>query len=323
MKRRDFIIKCGWIGAGYSFLPLYGWSGPSDTNSRVSEIQHPGAGSLSQKILGDMLDAGMGSLFNADSPEDIWKNLFSKKDVVGIKVNCLSGQKASSHPELVHAIINKLRQTGIPPEQIIIWDRVNADLKHAGYQLNWKDNSGIKCFGNDAAGYHNRLFMNGSIGSLITRTVTDICTAIINVPVLKDHGIVGVTLSMKNFFGAIHNPNKYHLNCGDPFVADLYELDIIRRKTRLIICDAIEAQYEGGPPFKPQWSWPMNSLLFAVDGVALDRVGWEIIEKKRAAMGFPSLEAVKRKPQYILTAGEKGLGQSDLARIDWRLHKLE
>jgi hypothetical protein len=122
---------------------------------------------------------------------------------------------------------------------------------------------------------------------------------------------------MKNFFGAIHNPNKYHENAGNPYVADLYELDMIRRKTRLTICDALDAQYNGGPPFKPQWSWPMDSLLLAVDGVALDRVGWEIIEQKRHEMDKPSLKQEGRHPEYILTAGIKGLGQADLNRIHW------
>ena len=41
-------------------------------------------------------------------------------------------------------------------------------------------------------------------------------TAVINVPQVKDHGICGMTLAMKNFFGAIHNPNKYHIGNGDP-----------------------------------------------------------------------------------------------------------
>ena len=123
--------------------------------------------------------------------------------------------------------------------------------------------------------------VNGSIASLLSRTLTRICDAVINIPVLKDHGIAGVTIALKNFFGAIHNPNKYHEKLGDPYIADLWLVPVIRQKTKLIICDALTAQYEGGPPYKPQWIWNFNSILVGKDPVALDYVGWDIIERKR------------------------------------------
>ena len=69
----------------------------------------------------------------------------------------------------------------------------------------------IRCIGNDTAGYENELAMFGSAGSLLSKTLTQVCDAVINLPVLKDHGIVGVTMALKNLFGAIHNPNKYHI----------------------------------------------------------------------------------------------------------------
>ena len=325
MNRRDFIHRSFLIGAGFSFLPslplgiydLNATTGASSvievTNSMVREKN-----TFSQSVIEKMLDEGIAALYRTNEPEKIWKQLFSRNEVVGIKVNCLSGSHGSSHPVLVEAIIEKLKQTGIEPGNIIIWDRLNQDLESAGYRINWKDKNKIRCYGNDIAGYDDRLYINGSVGSLISRTLIQTCSAIINVPVLKDHGIVGITLSMKNFFGAIHNPNKYHSKNGNPYIADLYQINLIRQKTRLTICDALDAQYEGGPPFKPQWTWPFNGLLIGVDGVALDRVGWQIIENKRKEKDFPDLATVGRKPEYILTAGQKGIGQSDLSKINWQ-----
>jgi len=52
------------------------------------------------------------------------------------------------------------------------------------------------------------LAIYGSVGSLLSTTLTRTCDAVVNLPVLKDHGIVGVTMALKNLFGAIHNPNK-------------------------------------------------------------------------------------------------------------------
>ncbi len=325
MKRREFLKQSAMIGAGFTFLPIsqnsFHNAIASATRSRVIQIsgQDVRRGNiLNQDIIAKMLDQAISHLYQTDQMGQIWKNLFSPQDVVGLKVNCLSGARASTHSLLTEAVIERLREAGIPAGNIIIWDRMNRDLENAGYKINLKNRNKVLCFGNDAAGFDDQLYMNGSVGSLITRTLTRICSAVINLPVLKDHGIVGVTLSMKNFFGAIHNPNKYHHNGGNPYVADLYELDIVRRKTRLTICDALDAQYEGGPPFKPQWNWPMNSLLVAVDGVALDRIGWDIIESKRREMGFPSLKETGRSPEYILTAGRKNLGQTHLDQIDWQ-----
>jgi uncharacterized protein (DUF362 family) len=101
-------------------------------------------------------------------------------------------------------------------------------------------------------------------------------------------------------------------------VADVNAMPAIRQKVRLTICDAITAQYEGGPSYMPQWSWASNSLLVAQDPVALDSVGWQIIEQKRAEKGLKPLKDVKREPRYIATAADAkhNLGTNDPARIE-------
>jgi len=151
---------------------------------------------------------------------------------------------------------------------------------------------------------------------LLAKALTRISDAVINLPVLKDHGIVGITLALKNLFGAVHNPNKYHPNAGDPYVADVYMLPPIRQKVRLAICDAITAQYEGGPSYMPQWSWPFNGLLVARDPVALDYTGWQIIEQERARRGLKPLKDVGREPKWIATAARHGIGTNDPRRIE-------
>jgi uncharacterized protein (DUF362 family) len=110
--------------------------------------------------------------------------------------------------------------------------------------------------GNDVLGYEAALSIHGSAGSLLSKTLTQLCDAVVNLPVLKDHGIVGLTMALKSMFGVIHNPNKYHPNAGDPYVADVNMLPAIRQKVRLTIADGLTAQYEGGPTYMPQWSWP-------------------------------------------------------------------
>jgi len=264
-----------------------------------------------------MLDRAMQSFYGGDSPLDAWKKVARPGEVVGLKVNCLSGRGAATNPVLVEAICERLQQAGIPPKDIVIWDRLNSDLESAGYRVASRKDR-IRCIGNDTAGYDTELAVYGSAGSLLANTLAHTCDAVINLPVLKDHGIVGVTLALKNLFGAIHNPNKYHTNAGDPYVADVNMLQPIRQKVRLTICDGLTAQYEGGPSYMPQWSWPYNGLMVARDPVALDYTGWQILERKRAEKGMKPLRELRREPLYIATAADARhrLGTNDPKLID-------
>jgi uncharacterized protein (DUF362 family) len=250
-----------------------------------------------------VLDRAVQSIYDADSPVEAWKRIARPSEVVGLKVNCLAGRGASTNTMLVEAVCERLQQAGIPQKNIVIWDRLNSDLESAGFQVASRKDR-IRCVGNDASGYETDLSIYGSVGSLLSNTLTRTCDAVVNLPVLKDHGIVGVTMALKNLFGAIHNPNKYHITAGDPYVADVNMLPPIRQKVRLTICDAIAPQYEGGPSYMPQWSWPFNGVIVSRDPVALDYTGWRIIEQKRAEKGIEPLRDVKREPAYIARAAD-------------------
>lgn len=263
-----------------------------------------------------MLDTVIENLFCRNS-RDVWSGLFNANDVVGLKVNCLAGRGLSTRPELVHAVINCLVTAGVKENNIIIWDRHDNDLLRAGYTL-YQGRQKVQCFGSNRVGFSTKIAEFGQVGSLLSRIVSDLCTAMINLPILKDHGIVGLSAAMKNNFGVINNPNKYHDNIGDPYVADVNMLPAIRQKTRLIICDAITAQYEGGPPFMPQWCWNMDSLVAATDIVALDQVCWDLVEAKRKQAGLPSLKQAGREPVYIATAADRNhlLGTNKSEKIE-------
>lgn len=242
-----------------------------------------------------------------------WGAIFRPQDKVGIKVNTLSGRKLSTHPGLVRAIVKGLRMAGVAEKNILIWDRMTRELERAGFTINSR--GGVRCFGTDVVGYEKNPRIIGSIGSCFSRIITDFCTALVNVPVLKDHDLAGVTLGMKNFFGAIHNPNKYHDNSCSPYVADLNSHPLIRDRLRLIVCDGLIALCHGGPAYKKKWAWDYRGLLIGLDPVAIDRVGAGIIEKRRKAVGLPSLKEAGREAKYIDVAAKMGLGISDPEEI--------
>jgi len=269
---------------------------------------------IDRLILGKMLDRAMEELIGPGAAE-AWSDLFSPNDVVGIKVNCLAGKGLSPHTELIDLIVDRLAAAGVSKRNIIVWDRTGRDLERAGFRIN-RSGEGYRCYGTDNDYPTEELEFAGSVGGIFSPIISKYTTAIINVPVMKDHDLAGVTLSMKNFYGAIHNPNKYHDNNCSPYVADLNTHRFIKDKLRLVITDALRAQYHGGPSFKPEHCWNYSGLIAARDQVAHDRIGWNIIEEKRKTAGKPSLADSKRKPSYIERAGELGLGESDPDRIE-------
>ncbi|HEX9972504.1 MAG TPA: DUF362 domain-containing protein [bacterium] len=330
VKRREFLQKAIKAGTAFYFSAIPGCKSATEKyptgkqdNSLLVIAQSALVRDKNDKLIGnqvnDLLNRAMENLLQIDKSEVAWQQLFSKDDIVGIKINCLAGRGISTHYELVDAIIEGLKSAGVLERNIIVWDRANRDLEKAGYSIQ-TDRNRAKCYGNDQFGYSSDIYEFGEIGSHLSNILVHQCTAIINVPILKDHGIVGMTNALKNFFGAIHNPNKYHDSCGDPYIADVNMLSEIRSKVRLVVSDALTAQYEGGPPFMPQWAWNHNSLIVGFDPVAIDKIGWDIIEQKRKEKGLPTLAASGREPTYIATAADAKhrLGQNDLNKIKIR-----
>jgi uncharacterized protein (DUF362 family) len=286
--------------------------------SRVVSVRNPSVlladNIVKGRIADQMVTDGMLRLTGEAGADAAWKKLFKPGDVVGIKVNAMGGMLSATRPGVVAAIVSGLEQAGVREENIIVWDRLTEELAKAGYVIN-RSGAGARCFGTDRD-YDSYPESAGSIGSCFSTLVSSLCTALINVPVLKDHDLSGVSLGLKNFYGAIHNPNKYHDNNCDPYIADLNTHPYLKDKLRLIICDGLTMQYNGGPGFKPQWNEPFSTLVFGTDPVAVDRIGCRMIEEKRREKGLPSLKDTGRDPVHIATAAQKGLGIDDPARIE-------
>lgn len=277
------------------------------------------SGKVDSDILSRMVEHGICQLTSEIKPTDALKHFFTIKDQVGLKVNCLAGPMASTHPELALVVAGLLKKIEIKPKNIIIWDRSSYELKEVGFPLNFKGDDFL-CLGTDTqgVGYSNGLIDHKSIGSLLSRVMENLTNVQLNLPVLKDHGLSGVTCSLKNFFGAIHNPNKYHDNDCDPYIADLNTVPQIREQHKLVICDALRVQYNGGPSYHPQWAEHFGGVILGDDPVAVDFVGYQIIDKIRIKHNLPGLEKAGRMPKHIFTAAdaEHKLGKANIEQIE-------
>jgi uncharacterized protein (DUF362 family) len=323
-SRRDF-LKASLPGAAFLCAGGAGPLAAAETlpaagKSRVvvardEQLRGSGSSVDSNRIMA-LLDHAMQALSGRDHPVDVWKNLVRPGETVSLKVNTLGGRGISTNLLLVAAICQRLQEAGVKPGDIVIWDRDSEELERAGFHLAVSRDR-VQCFGTDRVGYEEELAAYGSVGSLLSKILTQRSNVLINLPVLKDHDGAGVTIALKNMYGVIHNPNKYHPNGCNPYVADLNMLPEIRSRMRLTICDATTAMYEGGPGYKPEHSWNANALLVSTDPVALDYTGWQMIERKRAEKGLKTLAAEERAPHYIATAAdaEHRLGTNDPKKI--------
>lgn len=232
---------------------------------------------------------------------------FRRTDVVGIKVGTLAGRSLSPHPELVALLVKWLIAAGVKPENIVIWDRLDSELEHAGFRLN-REPDAVRCFGtNQQYDWTPREWGTG--GSCFANVLVNELTALINVAVIKDHDLAGISAGLKNWYGAIHNPNKYHDNGCSPYIAELAAFPLIRDKLRLTVLDALVAQCHGGPAFSARWAWPCGAILVSKDPVALDTVAWNMVEEQRKNAGLKTLAAERREPVWLSLAAAKGLGE--------------
>jgi uncharacterized protein (DUF362 family) len=239
--------------------------------------------------------------------------VFSPSDTVGIKLNCLAGPRLSPRVELVEAMVELIAAVGVPRHRIIVFERSSRELERAGFRIR-RSGGRYLCYGTDNE-WDRRPSESGAIGSCFAREVSTTCTALVSFGVVKDHDLAGVSAGLKNWYGVIHNPNKYHDNNCDPYVADVMRHPFLAAKHRLTVLDGVNAQFRGGPAFFAAGLFPLGRVAVSTDPVAADLWAWQVIDGERVRRGLPTLAAEDRAPAFIATAAGYGLGVGDPSRL--------
>ncbi|MGD0347911.1 MAG: DUF362 domain-containing protein [Terracidiphilus sp.] len=287
--------------------------------ARDASLHGTGAQPDEQRVL-NLLDKAMAAYTGRHNPVDAWKSIIPASilagKTIGLKVNGLGGRGISTHAALTLAVAERLQQAGVHAGNILIWERDARSLAACGMTVNI-DASRMRCYGNDVGGYEDQPVQCGATQIRLAKILTRECAMVINLPILKDHEMAGITFSMKNMYGVVDKPFVLHANNCNPGVADLSAIAVVREKVCFTIGDAISSVYDGGPGFKPERLWYPNALVVGEDRVAVDHTAWGMIEKQRAEAGVPTLEAVGRRPDYIAAAADAAhrLGTNDPGRI--------
>ncbi len=324
-SRREFLKQAAIAGAGVacsSVLPDVADAAKASGKSRIVIVRDASvlaqgespAGIVRKEVLAKMLSQAVCRLTGLGNAKSAWQSMFKPQDVVGIKVNCLFGVGASTRPEIASAVADALIEAGLKPANIIIWDRSTGDLLKSGYKIN-KDGPGVRVLANDGV-WEDSPVKLGQFEGRLTKIVTRDITALINIPIMKDHSIAGVTGALKNHYGTHDNPGRHHGNHCNPYLADLNEIPAIKDKTRLIVMDALRPTADGGPGLRRESLWDYHSLVLSHDPVALDYIAWQTIDERRKATGLKTLAESGREPKWIATAAARGLGTDDPSKME-------
>jgi hypothetical protein len=305
---------------------------------------------VNQSVVDTMVQQGLQELTAESSWTDIWNDLFSQVQPSGYQVgqkiaikvsfnNSWNGGCSGTYnqidalPHPVKALIGGLVAAGVEQDDIWVYDatqedgRIIPDRFRIPIQSSLPD---VQFYGQDTCsgvnpvshGGHSSLTIEFSDpgGNLTDRLLTDVlydATYLINMPIVKRHGIHPVSLGFKNHFGSINNivrggNDDLHIYISpleslyspnySPLV-DIFENPNIKNKTILTVGDALYGAY--GATAVPPTSWESfedapNSLLFAKDPVAIDCVMIDLL----VAEGWVGDDAY----DYLFVAEGAGLG---------------
>ncbi len=312
-----YIFPFAFLMAWFVGLPVHAADFPlrsTNATARVVVVENPDAVSDFQPdatIVQDMVNRGLTNFTGKATIVEAWRSLLTTQDVVGVKVVSEPGEISGTRPAVVAAVIHGLLDAGVPPDQIIIWDKQTDNLRDAGF-FRLAAQLGVRASGAAEAGYDSTNFYNpdtavigrlvwgdfefgntnAGVGrkSFVTKIVSRQITKIISVaPLLNDNdiGVYGHLYSLA--MASVDNTVRFD---GDPdrlavAVPEIYALPALGDRVALNITDALIGQYEGGERGLLHYSSVPCQLWFSRDPVALDTLAVRELDRERHAANAP------------------------------------
>ncbi|MBI4912831.1 MAG: DUF362 domain-containing protein [Acidobacteria bacterium] len=323
----------------------------------VAEAYLPGSMKNMQPVPGAaerMVEAALLTLTGDKDVRDAWRRFVSPGERVGIKFNPVGHQICGVTRELISAVVAGIEKSGIPRKDMLVWHRFDDEHArtykpeevHPGvqaYLLNWfivkdgrntpggferwdqsafyeadfelpdADNMLEEMFHGGPRSYFPKILTQGGKEGGVDK--------VINIPVLKHHGISVITGALKNLaYGATTNCPRGHYFI-HRYVPEVCAFPPLRDKVVLNIMDGFRVQYDRGPSPAAQFIVPHDRIYAATDPVALDSVGFDVILAQQVASGRLKPDQIPglRQRHYGLAVAENlGLGIHQGRAIDSR-----
>jgi len=299
-----------------------------------------------EDIAYEMIKKVLLQLTNETNINKAWTHFVAQDEIIGLKVNPVAGKLLTTSHAVVKSIIKQLEEAGIPRKNIVIWDRRLMQLHETGYTS--ENYPGITITGteqqDEEGGFYDKdgilygekmidkewyyyadvngeydeytipYMVNGGKYSYFSKICTQQVDKIINVPILKNAGPTA-TLCLKNLaYGSISNTGRLHKQLWADTCAEVCAFPPIRDKVVLNIVDGLRGCYNGGPGANPQFICNYYTIMAGTDPVAVDRIGHDIVVKKRIAEGIQEKDDPRRL-KFMEMAEELELGVADISKI--------
>ena len=230
-----------------------------------------------------------------------------KAKKVFVKPNIVSYEKypTTTHPEILEAVLKRL-----VGRDILVGDGPAIDAGRSSRILQKSPlNEVCKSYGIKLQNLHSNMrTVQSPRGYRIkVSTLPLACDFVISLPVLKVHGMVGLSGALKNQFGYLSKQDRLLMHCKikslDKGIAEANAAV----PTNLFIVDAVETMIKaqecrhGGCPAK------LNTLIAGTDPVSLDLFGLQLLKKLEPKFE----EKQKQALGHIEYASDYGLGKKD------------
>lgn len=300
---------------------------------------------VNASVVQKMVDHLVCDVTGKSTVAEAWRSLIktgAQGDRVGIKVATEPGVISGTHREIAQALVTELIKAGVKRENILIWDRRRQDLEAAGYtkipslQLRWIEYGGgydpKTVFSSPVVGQlmygdstfkesphslkeilnpHAQFSTDSHYAIILSREVNKV----INVASLCDSYYSGINGALANM--TIRNIDNWRRFIkdpffGDPYIANIYNTDVIKGKVIMTMMDGLTLQYAGGPRPNPSHAM-LNGMIFAsFDPVAIDSMAIRLIDEQRIVNHLPKIDNLAG---HVQSAESLKLGNAAPAKI--------
>lgn len=227
---------------------------------------------------------------------------------VFVKPNIVSYEPypTTTHPEVLEAVLKRLSDC-----EVVVGDAPAIDAGRPGKILQKSPLSEVcERYGVKLVNLYSEKMktIQSSRGYKVKVSVLPLgCDFVISLPVLKVHGMVGLSGALKNQFGYLSRQDRLLMHCKVKSINKGIAEVNAAVPTNLFIIDAVETMIKaqecrhGGCPAK------LNTMIAGTDPVSLDLFGLQLLKKLEPKFKQKKNQALK----YIEYASDYGLGMKD------------
>jgi hypothetical protein len=147
--------------------------------------------------------------------------------------------------------------------------------------------------------------------------------AIINIPCLGDHRVLGVACALENVtLPFIRRPGRYLGDDVHQAVVQIAAEGVSARPVVLTLANVLRGVFDEAPGVQETTAMPQGEVWVSTDMVAIDTLAAQWVENQRRRAGLPSLAQAGRPPKYLALAQNARLGNADLRNIVRREHRV-